>query len=58
MNIDQLLTESDTDNNDVKSQIEQQIQYHQTEDSDWRFYEVGFMIIHFLKDFEWKVSNF
>ena len=52
LNINIKLTESDIDNNDIKSQLEHQIQIQETEESGWIFDKINSMKISFYTTIE------
>ena len=52
MNFNHFLTETNTDDTDVKSQIENQIQIQETKDSGWIFDKIDSMKIRFHKTSE------
>ena len=58
LNINNNLTESDIDNIDIKSQLEQQIQIEETKDSGWIFDKINAMKIRFYKTDELNGSNY
>ena len=49
LTINHNLTESDIDNIDVRSQLEHQIQFHETKESGWIFDKINSMKISFFK---------
>ena len=58
LNINNKLTETDTDNIDVKSQLEHQIPIQETKESGWIFDKSNSMKIRFYKTGELNRSNF
>ena len=58
MKVNKKLRESDIDNLDVRSQLEQQIQNQEADDSAWRFDKIISMTKYFYKTAELNGSNF
>ena len=58
MNINNILTETDTDNIDIKSQLEHQIQIQETKESGWIFDKINSMKIRFYKTIELNGSSY
>ena len=58
LNINQNLTQSDIDNNNITFPLERQIQQQKLKDSGWRFDKVNSMTIYFYKTTEMNGSNY
>ena len=58
LNINNNLTETDINNIDVKSQLEHQIQVHETKESGWIFDKINSMKIRFYKTEELNGSSY
>ena len=58
LNINHNLTQSDLDNIDIKSPLDDQIQQQQMKDSGWRFDEINSMTVYFYKTNEMNGSNY
>ena len=58
MKINNNLTESDIDDIDVRSQLEQQIQVQETKESGWIFDKINSMKISFYKTTELNGTSF
>ena len=58
LNIIRILTESETDNFDVRSPLEQQIQNQESKDSGWRFGSTKSMATYFCKTTEMNHSSY
>ena len=58
LNINHNLTQSDLDNIDIKSPLDDQIQQQQMKDSGWRFDKINSMTIYFYKTNEMNGSNY
>ena len=58
LNINHILTETDIDNIDVKSQLEHQIDFQETKESWWIFDEINTMKIIFYKIGELNSSSY
>ena len=58
MNINHNLTQTDIDNNDVKSPLEHQTQQQEMKNSGWRFDKINSMTINFYKTGELNGSNY
>ena len=58
LNINYSLTESDTDNLDVKSQLEHQFEIQETKESGWIIHKIKIMKIRFRKTGELNGSSY
>ena len=58
MKINHNLTETDTNNIDVESQLEHQVQTHERKESDWLFDKINTMKIRFYETGEIKSSSY
>ena len=58
LNISHKLTQYDTDNIDVKSPSEHQIQQQEMKDPEWRFDKTNSMTVYFYKTGELNESNY
>ena len=58
LNINDNLTESDYDKNDIKSPLEHQIQQQEMKDSGWGFDNINSMTVYFYKTGELNGSNY
>ena len=58
LNIFHNLTQTDIDNNDIKSPLEHQIQQQEMKDSGWRFHKNNSMTIYFYETTEMNDSNY
>ena len=58
LNINHNLTQTDINNNDVKSPLEHQIQQQEMKDSGWRFDKKNSLTVFFYKTDEFNGSNF
>ena len=52
------ITQSDIDNIDIKSPLEQQIQKQEMKDSGWRFDKINSMTIYFYETIEMNGLNY